>query len=101
MLFFSLFFMVLVSEVFLCEQVWVLGQRGTDPLLLLEASGVGDLDVAAFGGRFVYNLLQPGVELAVRVICSRVIARVLLVSGVAAVLSRDLVQDLGLRLLLA
>lgn len=31
-------FMVLITEVVLCEQVWVLGQRGADLLLLLEAS---------------------------------------------------------------
>lgn len=89
--------MVLVTEV---EQIWVLGQRGSDLLLLLEASGVGHLDVAPLGGRFVHDLLQPGVELAVHVVCRRVVALVLLVSGVAAILGRDLVQDLRLRLLL-
>lgn len=93
--------MVLVAEVVLCEQVRVLGQRGSDLLLLLEATGVGDLDVTALGGGFVHNLLQSGVELAVHMVGRGITARVLLVPGVAAVLGRDLVQDLGFRLLLA
>lgn len=102
LLFVSLVFMVLVAEVVLCEQIWVLGQRGTDLLLLLEASRVGHLDVAALGCRFIYNLLQSGVELAVQVVCrGGIVARVIFVSGVAAVLSRDLIQDFGLRFLLA
>lgn len=100
-LFLRFLFMVLVTEVVLCEQIWVLGQRGADLLLFLEASGVGHLDVAALGGRFIYNLLQPGVEVAVHVVCRGVVARVLFVTGVAAILSRDLVQDLGFRFLLA
>lgn len=92
LLFVSLLFMVLVAEVVLREQVWVLDQRGPDLLLLLEASGVGHFNVATFGGRFVHNLLQPGVELAVHVVRRRVgSAQVLFVPGVAAVLGRDLV----------
>lgn len=69
-----LLFMVLATEAVLCEQTWVLGQRGTDLLLLLEASRVGHLDVAALGGRFVHNLLQPGIELAVHVVRRGVVA---------------------------
>lgn len=94
-------FVVLVAEVVLGVQVRVLGQRGADLLLLLEASGVGDLDVAAFGGGFIYNLLQSGIELAVHVVRWGGAARVLLVSGVTAALGRDLVQNLRFRLLLA
>lgn len=97
--------MVLIAGVVLCEQVGVLPQRGADLLLLLEATRVGHLDVAALGGRLVHDLLQPGVELAVGVVRGggvAVAARgVLFVAGVAAVLGRDLVQDLGLGLLLA
>lgn len=98
MLFVSLLFMVLAV---LCEQIWVLGQRGTDLLLLLEASRVGDLDVAALGGRFIYNLLQSGIELAVHMVWRGIIARVLFVSRVTAILSRDLIQNLRFRFLLA
>lgn len=61
----SVFFVVLVAQVALREQVWVLAQRDSDLLLLFVASWVGDLDVAAFRGGFIHNLLQPGVELAV------------------------------------
>ena len=57
----SLFFVILVTEVVLCEQAGVLGQRGPDFLLFLEATGVGNLDVAALGCRFVDDLLQSGV----------------------------------------
>lgn len=101
MLFVSLVLEVLVTEAVLCEQVWFLSQHHTDLPLLLEASGVGDLDVASFSGRFVHNLLQSGVELAVRVICRGVVARVLFVSSVADVISWDLIQNFGFRLLLA
>lgn len=89
--------MVLVALVVLREETRVLGQRGSDLLLLLEATGVGDLDVASLGGRFIHDLLQLGIELAVFVVCGRV--RLLLV--VAAVLRWDLVQNFGLRFLLA
>lgn len=101
LLFVSRFFMVLVTEAVLGKQVWVLGQRGTDLLLLLEATRVGDLDVTALGGGFVHNLLQSGVELAVHMVGRGITARVLFVPGVAAVLRRDLVQNLRFRLLLA
>lgn len=47
--------------------------------------------MAALGGSFIHNLLQPGVERAARVLGGLVIAQVLFVSGVAAVLGRDLV----------
>ena len=93
--------MVLVTEVVLCEQIWVLHQRGADLLLLLEATRVGDLDVAAFGGRFIYNLLQSGIELAVHTVRRGIIARVLFIPSVAAILGRDLIQDLGFRFLFA
>lgn len=99
--FVSLLFVVLVTEAVLGEQAGVLCQRGTDLLLLLEASGVGHLDVAALGGRLVHDLLQPGIELAVHVVCGGGTARVLFVPRVAAILCWDLVQDLGFRLLLA
>lgn len=98
---FSVFFMVLIAEVVLCKQVWVLGQRGADLLLLLEATGVGDLDVAALGGGFVYDLLQSGIELAVHVVRRGITGRVLLVPGVTAVLGRDFIQNFRFRLLLA
>lgn len=91
LLFVRLLFVVLVAEVVLPEQVGVLGQRGSNLLLLLEAAGVGDLDMAAFGGRFIHNLLQSDVELAVHVFCRWVAALVLLVPGVAAVFRWDLV----------
>lgn len=97
----SLILMVLVTEVVLRKEIWVLGQRGADLLLFLEASGVGDLDMAALGGRFIYNLLQPGVELAVHMVWRGIIARVLFVSSVTAMLGRDLIQNLRLGLLLA
>lgn len=100
-LFVSLFFMALVTEAVLCEQIWVLGQRGADLLLLLEATGVGDLDVAALGGGFVHDLLQPGIELAVPVVGRGVTARVLFVPGVTTILRRDLIQNLRFRFLLA
>lgn len=93
--------MVLVAEVVLREQVWVLRQRGPDLLLLLEASRVGDFDVPALGGRFIHDLLQPGIELAVHVVCrGAVVAQVLFVSRVAAVFSRDLIQNFWFRLFL-
>lgn len=61
----SVFFVIPVAQVALREQVWVLAQRDSDLLLLFVASWVGDLDVPAFCGGFIHNLLQPGIELAV------------------------------------
>lgn len=94
------FFMVLITEVVLAEQIRVLRQRGTDFLLLLKATGVGDLHVAAFGGRFINNLLQFGIQMAVH-IWRGIVARKLLIPSITAILSWDLIQHLGLRLLLA
>lgn len=88
----SLLFMVLITVAVLWEHDGALGQRGSDLLLFLEASWVRDLDVAALCGRFIYNLLQFGAELAIRVFWRS--ARVLFVSRVAAMLSRDLIQNL-------
>ena len=79
------------------EEVGVFSQRGTDLLLLLKPAGVGDLDMAALGGRLVHNLLQPGIELAVRGVRTWDI----LVVRVAGKLGRDLIQDFSLRLFLA
>lgn len=93
--------MVFITEIVLCEQIWVLHQRGTDLLLLLEATRVGDLDMAAFGGRFIYNLLQSGIELAVHMVWRGIIAQVLFIPSVAAILGWDLVQDFGFRFLFA
>lgn len=100
-LFVSLFFVVLVAQVVLREQVWVLAQCGSDLLLLFVASRVGDLDVAAFCGSFIDNLLQPDIELAVQMFWRGITAGMFFVSHVTAVLSRDLVQNLRVRLLLA
>lgn len=95
MLFVSLIFMVLVAQVVLREQVWVFSQRGSHLLLLFVASRVGDPDVAAFCGGFIHNLLQPGIELA-----GQMLRRMrFFVSRVAAVLGRDLVQNLRFRFL--
>lgn len=65
----SVFFVVLIAELVLAVEIRVLGQRGADLLLLPVASGVGDLDVATFGGGFIDNLLQSDIELAVRLLC--------------------------------
>lgn len=100
-LFVSLLFMVLLAQVVLCEQIRVLGQRGANLLLLLKTAGVGDLDMAAFGGRFIHDLLQPGVELAVRVVRRGIPARVVFVPSVGDVLRWDFIQNLRLRLRLA
>lgn len=88
--------MVLIGHVVFREEVGVFSQSGSDPLLLLESARVGDLDVAALGGRLVHNLLQPGIELAVCGVTAHV-----LVVRVAGKLSWDLIKDFGLRLLLA
>lgn len=100
-LFFCLFFIVLITEVVLWKQIGVLSQRSTDLLLLLEATRVGDLDVAALCGRFIYYLLQSGIELAVHMVWRRIVARVCFVAGVTAMLSWDLIKDLRFRFLLA
>lgn len=104
-LFVTLLLVVLVTEVVLGEQVRLLHQRRADLLLLLEASGVGHFDVAALGGGFIHNLLQPGAELAVHAVHAVrggvAAGGVLLVRGVAAGLRGDLVQDFGFGLLLA
>lgn len=94
-------FVVFICAVVLGEKRGVLGQSRAYPLLLLEAPGVGHLDVAPLSCRFVYDLLQSGVELAVRLFLRRIVAWMLFVPGVAAMLGWDLIQDLGLRFLFA
>lgn len=94
-------FVVFIFVVVLGEKRRVFSQSSTHLLLLLKAAGVGHLDVAALGGRFVYDLLQSGVELAVHMFLRRIVARVLFVPRVAAMLCWDLIQDLGFRFLFA
>lgn len=93
-LFVSLFFMVLVAQVVPREQAWVFAQRGSHLLLLFVASWVGDLDVAAFRGRFIYNLLQPGVERASQMFWRGIVVGMFFVSRVTAVLGWNLIQNL-------
>lgn len=57
--------------------------------------------MAAFCGGFIYNLLQPGIELAGQMIWSGIIVGMVFASRVAAVLGRDLVQNLRFGFLLA
>lgn len=95
-------FVVFVFAVVLGEKRGVFGQSRAHFLLLLESPGVGHLDVAPLGCGFVYDLLQPGVELAVRLFQGRVVAcDMVFVPGVAAMLGWDFIQDLGLRFLFA
>lgn len=92
--------MIDLTEVVVCKQIWVLGQRDADPLLLLVAAGVGDLDVASFGGRFIDDFLQFGIQLAVQ-FWRAVTTWVVFVPSVTAMLCWDFIQNLGFRLLLA
>lgn len=88
------FFVVLVGLVVLREQVWVFAQRASHLLLLFVASWVGDLDVAAFCGGFICNLLPPCIELAGQMFWWGSTVGMVFFSRVTAVLGRDLVQNL-------